>query len=154
MVSEPQSTVAPTITTQSVMHRNRLVLNPSKRSLSLSAESLNQVEHHAVCGVVRHDAKLPPGKGNVHESRGMQRRVRFGLFELDEVAGELRSEGNKLKLQDQPFQMLRFLLERHGEIVTREELREKIWAAHTFVDFDHGINNAIKRLRETLGDTA
>jgi TolB-like protein/Flp pilus assembly protein TadD len=79
--------------------------------------------------------------------------VRFGEFELD-PAGELRAAGRKIKLQDQPFQILQVLVERPGQIVTREELRSKIWPTDTFVDFDHGINNAIKRLREALGDTA
>jgi len=79
--------------------------------------------------------------------------VRFGEFELD-PAGELRADGRKVKLQDQPLQILQFLIERHGQIVTREDLRAKIWPTDTFVDFDHGINNAIKRLREALGDTA
>src|SRR5207248_6532303 len=78
---------------------------------------------------------------------------RFGEFELDN-SGELRSGGRKVKLQTQPSQILRILIERPGEIVTREELRQKIWPSNTFVDFDHGINNAIKRLREALGDTA
>src|ERR1700751_4819576 len=80
------------------------------------------------------------------------RSIRFGDFELDPT-GELRSQGKKVKLQDQPFQILHFLLDRRGQIVSREELREKIWPSDTFVDFDHGINNAIKRLREALGDT-
>lgn len=80
--------------------------------------------------------------------------VRFGEFELDDSAGELRSGGRKIKLQEQPLQILRTLMARPGEIVTREELRQKIWPSDTFVDFDHGINNAIKRLREALGDTA
>lgn len=79
--------------------------------------------------------------------------IRFGDFSLD-PAGELRSAGKKVKLQDQPLQILQFLIERHGQIVTREELRTRIWPSDTFVDFDHGINNAIKRLREALGDTA
>src|SRR5436190_14453896 len=78
---------------------------------------------------------------------------RFGEFELDH-SGELRSGGRKVKLQVQPSQILRILIERPGEIVTREELRQKVWPSDTFVDFDHGINNAIKRLREALGDTA
>src|SRR5436853_7474012 len=88
-------------------------------------------------------------------SMGYQQKtaIRFGEFELDH-SGELRSQGRKLKLQDQPFQILRILIERSGEIVTREELRKKMWPSDTFVDFDHGINNAIKRLREALGDTA
>jgi DNA-binding winged helix-turn-helix (wHTH) protein len=103
----------------------------------------------------RSSAKLPALNGLA--SMGMassHRRVRFGSFEMDEIAGELRSEGKKVKLQDQPLQILQVLVERHGQIVTREELRAKIWPSDTFVDFDHGINNAIKRLREALGDTA
>src|SRR5438552_2934434 len=86
---------------------------------------------------------------------GHQQRstIRFGDFELDH-SGELRSGGRKVKLQTQPSQILRILIERPGEIVTREELRQKVWPSDTFVDFDHGINNAVKRLREALGDAA
>jgi len=82
------------------------------------------------------------------------RRVRFGSFEMDEIAGELWKDGAKIRLQEQPFQILQILLERPGEVATREELRKRVWPSDTFVDFDHGINNAIKRLREALGDTA
>jgi TolB-like protein/Flp pilus assembly protein TadD len=82
------------------------------------------------------------------------RRVRFGSFEMDEIAGELRKDGVKIRLQEQPFQILQILLERPGKVVTREDLRKRVWPSDTFVDFDHGINNAIKRLREALGDTA
>jgi DNA-binding winged helix-turn-helix (wHTH) protein len=87
------------------------------------------------------------------EPRTTTRSVRFGEFELDH-SGELHSGGRKIKLQEQPSHILRILMERPGEIVSREELRQKIWPSDTFVDFDHGINNAIKRLREALGDTA
>src|SRR2546428_3808102 len=80
--------------------------------------------------------------------------VRFGAFELDLRASELRKQGAKVKLQEQPFQILQALLQRAGEIVTREELQQKIWPSDTFVDFDHGLYNAIKRLREALGDSA
>ncbi len=89
--------------------------------------------------------------GDFRSSRAI---VRFGAFELDENAGELRREGVKVRLQEQPLQILQILLQRPGEIVTREELRQNVWPSDTFVDFDHGINNAIKRLREALGDTA
>src|ERR1700752_151232 len=82
------------------------------------------------------------------------RRVRFASFEIDEIAGELRKDRVKIRLQEQPFQILQILLERPGEVVTREELRKRVWPSDTFVDFDHGINNAIKRLRHALGDTA
>ena len=82
------------------------------------------------------------------------RLLRFGVFELDPRTGELKSKGSRVKLQDQPLQILLAVLERPGEIVTREELRAKLWAANTFVDFDHGLNAAVKRLRDALGDTA
>src|SRR5947209_10810470 len=85
------------------------------------------------------------------KTRGM---VHFGEFELDAAAGQLYRKGAKLRLQEQPCQILQILLQRPGEVVTREELQQKIWPSDTFVDFDHGINNAIKRLREALGDTA
>ncbi len=78
----------------------------------------------------------------------------FGAFEVDVRAGELRKHGVKVKLQEQPFQVLQALLERPGEVVTREELQRRIWPADTFVDFDHGLNNAVKRLREALSDSA
>jgi len=80
--------------------------------------------------------------------------VRFGNFELDQEAGELRREGAKVRLQEQPLQILQVLLEQPGRVVPREELQKRIWPSHTFVDFDHGINNAVMRLREALGDTA
>src|SRR6266481_3895169 len=86
-----------------------------------------------------------------HAPRGT---VRFAAFELDFRASELRKQGIKVKLQEQPFQILQVLLQRPGEIVTREELQQKIWPSDTFVDFDHGLYNAIKRLREALGDSA
>lgn len=80
--------------------------------------------------------------------------LRFGGFEVDIHSRELRKNGVRIKLQDQPFQILQLLLEHPGEIVTREELQKRIWPADTFVDFDHGLNNAVKRLREALSDTA
>ena len=94
----------------------------------------------------------PMGNGN----RGGQLdgKRQFGVFELDLHAGELRRSGTKVKLQEQPFQVLSLLLEKPGEVVTREELRDRLWHADTFVDFDHGLNAAIKRLRNALGDSA
>ena len=79
---------------------------------------------------------------------------RFGVFELDLRAGELRRNGSKVKLQEQPFQVLAELIERPGQVVTREELRNRLWSADTYVDFDHGLNAAIRRLRDALGDSA
>ena len=82
------------------------------------------------------------------------RGFRFGIFEADLRASELRKNGLRLKLQEQPFQVLTMLLERPGEVVTRDELRKRLWDGHTFVDFDHGLNNAINKIRESLGDSA
>ena len=79
---------------------------------------------------------------------------RFGVFELEAHTGELRRNGIKLKLQDQPYQVLLKLLEHAGQTVTREQLRSALWPADTFVDFETGLNTTIKRLRETLGDSA
>jgi DNA-binding winged helix-turn-helix (wHTH) protein len=80
--------------------------------------------------------------------------VRFGAFEVDLRACELRKHGVRVKLQDQPFQILVMLLEQPGQVVTREQLRQKLWAEGTFVDFEHGLNAAIQRLRQALGDSA
>ena len=82
------------------------------------------------------------------------RITRFGVFELDLSTGELRKSGVRLRLQGQPIQVLTLLLERAGEVVTREELRQKLWASDTFVDFDHSLNTAINKVREALGDSA
>lgn len=80
--------------------------------------------------------------------------IHFSVFQADLRAGELRRNGSKVKLQEQPFQILAMLLERPGEIVTREELRARLWSPDTFVDFDHSLNSAIRRLRYALGDSA
>jgi cholera toxin transcriptional activator len=82
------------------------------------------------------------------------RLARFGVFELDLSAGELRKSGVRLRLQGQPFQVLALLLERAGDVVTREELQQKLWPSDTFVDFDHSLNTAINKVREALGDSA
>jgi DNA-binding winged helix-turn-helix (wHTH) protein len=83
-----------------------------------------------------------------------ERRARFGLYEANLAAGELSKNGNKLRLQEQPFQVLALLLDRAGQVVSREELRERLWQSDTFVDFDHSLNTAINKLRDVLGDTA
>src|SRR5438445_2793873 len=80
--------------------------------------------------------------------------VGFGVFEADLVARELRKNGVRVKLQDQPFQVLTILLQRAGEVIPREELRQEVWTADTFVDFDNGLNTAINKIREALGDSA
>lgn len=82
------------------------------------------------------------------------RIIRFSTFEVNLHTRELRQRGQKIKLQEQPLQVLVALLERPGELVTREELRGKLWPADTFVDFDHSLNAAIKRLRDALGESA
>ena len=82
------------------------------------------------------------------------RRLRFGVFEMDFRTGELRKHGMQVRLQKQPFQVLVMLLEHAGEVVTREELQKNLWPADTFVDFDHGLNKTINKIREALGDSA
>ncbi len=81
-------------------------------------------------------------------------RFRFGVFEVDPASGDLWKHGVHVKLHDKPFQVLQALLERSGELVTRKELQERLWPGDTFVEFENGLNNAISRLRETLGDSA
>jgi DNA-binding winged helix-turn-helix (wHTH) protein len=80
--------------------------------------------------------------------------LRFGVFEVDLRAEELRKNGSKLRLRGQPFQILAMLLERPGEVVTREQLQQRFWPDGTFVDFDHSLNTAINKIREVLGDSA
>jgi DNA-binding winged helix-turn-helix (wHTH) protein/tetratricopeptide (TPR) repeat protein len=88
------------------------------------------------------------------EATARNRRTRFGAFEVDLRSGEVHKHGIRLKLQDQPFQVLALLLEHPGDVVTREELHQKLWPADTFVDFDTGLNSAVKKLRDVLGDSA
>lgn len=80
--------------------------------------------------------------------------IRFGVFEADLQSGELHKNGRKIRLQDQPFRVLALLLQRPGEVVTREEIRKQLWGDDTFVDFDHSLNMAVKKIREALGDSA
>ena len=88
------------------------------------------------------------------ETRLAEAMVSFDVFQVDLRSGELHREGRRVKLQEQPFRVLSLLIERAGEIVTRDELREKLWPADTFVDFDHSLNSAVARLREALRDSA
>src|SRR4029450_9696180 len=88
------------------------------------------------------------------QSADLNRILCFGSFEVDTVSGELRRQGLRIKLQDQPFRLLVLLLERAGDVVTRDEVREKLWPADTYVDFDHSLNTAVRKLREALGDSA
>ena len=82
------------------------------------------------------------------------RVVRFGSFEVDLRAGEVRKRGRIIRLQEQPFQVLQALLEQPGDVVSREALRARLWPADTFVDFDNGLNNAVNKVRGALGDSA
>src|SRR5829696_956289 len=100
------------------------------------------------CGTIRRSGSTPVMQ------QQEARRVSFGVFELDLLTGELRKHGLRLRLQRQPFDVLVLLIERAGDVVTREELQQKLWPANTFVDFDHGLNKAINKIRETLGDSA
>ncbi len=94
---------------------------------------------------------IPPSNSR---SSPEARLLRFGVFEVDLAAGELRKNGARIRLQEQPFQVLAALLENAGQVVTRDHLREKIWPADTFVDFDHSVNTAVNKIREALGDSA
>jgi DNA-binding winged helix-turn-helix (wHTH) protein len=85
---------------------------------------------------------------------GQARRYRFGAFEADASTGELRRQGIRIKLHAQPFQVLVMLLERPGEVLSREEISRALWSDGTFVDYDHGVNSAVNRIREALGDAA
>jgi DNA-binding winged helix-turn-helix (wHTH) protein len=86
---------------------------------------------------------------------GRKTRVaRFGVFEADLDARELRKQGQRIRLQEQPFAVLAILLERPGIVISREDIRQKLWPADTFVDFDHSLNTAVNKIRETLGDSA
>ena len=90
----------------------------------------------------------------MRENQQVTGRLRFGVFELDLRTAELRKHGLLVRLQEQPFQVLAMLLDHAGEVVTREELQKKLWSANTFVDFDHGLNKAINKIRDALGDSA
>jgi DNA-binding winged helix-turn-helix (wHTH) protein len=91
---------------------------------------------------------------NSSESNNHAKLLRFGVFEMDLLAGELRKNGRRIPLQEQPFQVLVRLIENAGQVVTRDHLRQTIWPADTFVDFDHSLNTAVNKIRESLGDSA
>ena len=90
----------------------------------------------------------------MEEARLSPRISRFGVFEVDLGTGELRKRGIKVKVSEQPFQILAMLFERPGDLLTREEIQQKLWPDGTFVDYDHSINTAINKIREALGDSA
>ena len=87
----------------------------------------------------------------MQEAAKQARIVRFGVYAVDLRSGELRKNGLKLKLSGQPFQVLALLLERPGDVVTREEIQKRLWPGDAFVDFDHSLNTAINKIREALG---
>src|SRR5712692_3631941 len=107
-------------------------------------------------GTLRSDGKSKA----IERSRRMKssaqpaERYRFGDFEVDLHTGDLRKHGHRIRLQEKPFQILSLLLERAGEVVTRDELRQRLWPADTFVDFDANLNTSLNRLRQALGETA
>src|ERR1700747_3630575 len=94
----------------------------------------------------------PNRRGSVGLSSQTHRVMNFGPFQADLDSGELRKAGVKVKLHTQPFQILAMLLEQPGKLISREEIRQRLRPEHTFVDFDHGLNNAVNRLREALVD--
>ena len=104
--------------------------------------------------IVWESARLPPVSASVPNPTKQPSILRFGVFEADLDARELRKNGRRIRLQDQPFAVLAVLIERPGAIVSREELRQKLWPADTFVDFDHSLNTAVNKIREVLGDSA
>src|SRR5205814_5781563 len=89
-----------------------------------------------------------------HGMNSLPCRVRFGVFEADLAIGELQNQGRRIPVQQQPFLVLAMLLGRAGEVVPREELQKAVWPADTFVDFEYGLNTAIKKIRLALGDSA
>ena len=95
-------------------------------------------------------ARVMPSPPPNHEAR----ILRSGVFEIDLDSGELRKNGARIRLQEQPFQVLALLLQNAGQVVTRDQLRQQIWPADTFVDFDHSLNTAVNKIRESLGDSA
>jgi TolB-like protein/DNA-binding winged helix-turn-helix (wHTH) protein len=88
------------------------------------------------------------------DSEGPPRHFRFGIYEMDLMDGELRKSGHRIRLQEKPFRLLVLLVERRGELVLREEIRRRLWETDTFVDFDQGLNTAVKKLRLALSDSA
>ena len=129
------------------------IANNPRRSFRI-ADVYGSAKHEAIASELRRKV-LNFGPLDVSVSANPSSRIiRFSTFEVNLQTGELRQRGQKVKLQEQPFQVLAALLERPGEMVTREELRSRLWPADTFVDFDHSLNAAIKRLRDALGESA
>src|SRR5690349_4151391 len=104
--------------------------------------------------MLKSPAKFPGGSSMSISSHPKNKVARFGVFEVDFERFLLKKGGLRVRLQDQPFQVLELLLNRPGEIVTREEIRQELWPDNTFVEFDGGLNTAIKKLRTALNDSA
>src|SRR5215467_13665317 len=121
---------------------------------------LEQVKPSTICsrqsqsGVLHSSNYTGVGEPRMGIPAESEPRIRFAQFELDLRTRELRINGRKFILQEQPFQILAALLERPGHLVSREELRQRLWSSDTFVDFERGLNKAVNRLREVLEDSA
>ena len=133
---------------ESSWRRSRWVANPAEANVGLEqllvpARSIAVLDSVQSLSLMQWDQSVPS-----------PRLIRFGVFELDLRSGELQKQGRKIRLEGQPVQILICLLENPGELVTREELHRKLWPADTFVNFEHGLNTAVKRLRQALNDSA
>jgi DNA-binding winged helix-turn-helix (wHTH) protein len=124
-------------------------------SLGAARSKLNEATSGGKLGLTRDKILFPsPGVSVALWTQSSQRIHRFGAFEADLWTGELRKDGVRLKVQEQPLKILAMLLAQPGELVTRERLREGLWSIDTFVDFDRGLNTSVNRLRAALGDSA
>jgi DNA-binding winged helix-turn-helix (wHTH) protein len=123
---------------------------------SLDRRELREVLHRRTGSPDQFSISYTDLKAMTEDSTGPQSapRYRFGVFDVDAATGELRRQGLRVKLNTQPFQVLLMLLERPGQLLTREEISRELWPDGTFVDYEHGVNSAINRIREALGDTA
>lgn len=110
--------------------------------------------HGGGCNVGSSGVVPPLAEGAGNQTGSPARKIRFGAFEVDLASGELRKSGLRVRLQDKPFQILSLLLQHRGLLVTREQLKQRLWPADTFVDFDRSLNTAANRLRQALGDSA
>src|SRR5579871_1859279 len=137
---------------ESKSHRGQFVAGPDHQHIQSSGNPIGGTAH-----ILKKLVSLSSVRSvslKEEPKRTVERRIRFGPFELDKQTGELWKNGAKVRLQGKPFQVLVALLERPGEPVSREELQQRLWSGDTFVDFESGLNTAANRLRLTLGDSA
>jgi DNA-binding winged helix-turn-helix (wHTH) protein len=120
---------------------------------AVSKQELRRADHSAIYVATR-GGRVSFREGDAGGVEQAKTVLRFGVFELDAEAGELRRDGRKVHLAGQPVEILGMLLERPGRVVTRDELRSRLWPADTFVEFEHSLNAAVMRLRQALGDNA